>query len=132
VKHVSFSTGACLRRYCSIRRPMTDWERVRQELKEAGYSGFEFDSGDTAVPGLSGEWVSGNIPREGRLKHENQPLWIRILDALSGGDTVEADPEDAPEGIRNIATKHGLEVVIFTVSADEVRIALCDPSKHDL
>ncbi|WP_233127149.1 hypothetical protein [Halorubrum sp. SD612] len=63
---------------------MTDWERVRQELKEAGYSGFEFDSGDTAVPGLSGEWVSGNLPREGGLKHENQPLWIRILDALPG------------------------------------------------
>ncbi|GAA0730057.1 hypothetical protein J2744_001630 [Halorubrum trapanicum] len=111
---------------------MTDWERVRQELKEAEYSGFEFDSGDTAVPGLSGEWVSGNIPREGGLKHENQPLWIRILDALPGGDTVEADPENAPESIRNIATEHGLEVVIFSVSADEARIALCDPSKHDL
>ena len=110
---------------------MTDWERVRQELKEAGYSGFEFDSGDTAVPGLSGEWVSGNIPRERGLKHESQPLWIRILDALPG-DTVEADPENAPESIRNIATEHGLKVVIFSVSADEARIALCDPSKQDL
>ncbi|SEH63246.1 hypothetical protein SAMN05192561_11616 [Halopenitus malekzadehii] len=111
---------------------MTDWERVRKELKEAGYSGFEFDSGETAVPGLSGEWVVGTIPREASLKHENQPLWIRILDPLPGGDTVEADPENAPKSIRNIATEHGLEVVIFTVSADEARIALCDPSKYDL
>jgi len=112
---------------------MTDWERVRQELEEAGYSGFEFDSGDTAVSGLSGEWVSGKLPREGRLKHENQTLWIRILDALSwNGGTVDAAPENAPKSIRNIAAEHGLEVVIFTVSAEEVRIALCDPSKHDL
>lgn len=63
---------------------MTDWECVRRELKEAGYSGFKFDSGETAVSGLSGEWVSGEIPREGGVKHENQPLWIRILDASSG------------------------------------------------
>ena len=112
---------------------MTDWERVREKLEEAGYSGFEFDSGDTAVSGLSGEWVSGKIPREGGLKHENQTLWIRILDALSwDGGAVDAAPENAPERIHNIATEHGLEVVIFTVSAEEVRIALCDPSKHDL
>ena len=112
---------------------MTDWGRVRQELEEAGYSGFKFDSGDTAVSGLSGEWVSGKIPREGGLKHENQTLWIRILDALSwDGSAVDAAPEDAPESIRKIAAEHGLEVVIFGVSTEEVRIALCDPSKHDL
>ena len=112
---------------------MTDWEHVRQELKEAGYSGFEFDSGDTAVSGLSGEWVSGKIPRKGGLKHENQPLLIRVLDALSGsGGAVDAAPENAPESIRNIAAKHELEVVILSVSADEARIALCAPSKHDL
>ena len=112
---------------------MTDWERVRRELEEAGYSGFEFDSGDTAVSGLSGECVSGKIPREGGLKHENQTLWIRILDALSwNGGAVDAAPENAPESIRNIATERGLEVVIFTASAEEARIALCDPSKHDL
>lgn len=112
---------------------MADWERVREELEAAGYSGFEFDSGDAAVPGLSGEWVSGKIPREGELKDENQPLWIRILDAFSGdGGAVDAAPENVPESIRNIATEHGLEVVIFTVSADEARIALCDPAKHDL
>lgn len=35
---------------------MPDWERVGRELREAGYCGFEFESGDTAVPGLSGEW----------------------------------------------------------------------------
>ena len=112
---------------------MTDWERVKQELIEAGYSGFEFDSGDTAVSGLSGEWVSGKIPREGRLKHGSQPLLIRILDALSwNGGAVDAAPENAPESIRNIATEHGLEVVIISVSADKARIALCDPSEHDL
>ena len=110
---------------------MTDWERVRQDLKEAGYFGFESDSGDTAVPGLSGEWVSGNIPREGGLKHENQPLWIRILDALPGGDTVEADPENAPESIRNIATQHGLKVIIISISADEARIVLCESSERN-
>jgi len=112
---------------------MTDWERVRQEVKEAGYSGFEFDSGDTAVPGLSGEWVVGTIPREAGLKHENQPFLLRIFDALPGsGGAVGTDPENAPESIRNIATQHGLEVVIISVSADETRIALCDPSKYDL
>jgi len=112
---------------------MTNWERVKRELEEEGYSGFEYDSGDTAVSGLSGEWVSGEIPREGGLKHENQPLLIRVLDALSwSGGAVDAATENAPESIRNIATKHGLKVVIFTVSADEVRIALCDPAKHDL
>ena len=125
--------AAHLGRDYSIRRLMTDWERVRRELEEAGYSGFEYDSGDTAVSGLSGEWVSGKIPREGRLKHGSQPLLIRILDALSwNGGAVDAAPENAPESIRKIATEHGLEVVIFTASIDEVRIALCDPSKHDL
>jgi len=58
---------------------------------------------------------------------------IRVLDVLSwGGGAVDAAPENAPESIRNIATEHGLEVVIFTVSAEEAHIALCDPSKHDL
>jgi len=112
---------------------MTDWERVKQELKDAGYSGFEFDSGNTAVSELSGEWVSGEIAREGALKHKNQSLLIQILDALSGdGGAVDAAPENAPESIRHISTKHGLEVVIISVSADEARIALCDPSKRDL
>lgn len=108
---------------------MTDWDRVRQELEEAGYSGFEFDSGDTAVPGLSSEWVSGTIARKGGLKHQNQSLLIRILDALpGGGGAVGISPEKAPERIRNIATQHGLEVVIISVSADEAHIALCEPS----
>ncbi|MFC7078750.1 hypothetical protein [Haloarcula halophila] len=107
---------------------MTDWERVRRELEAAGYSGFEFDSGNTAVPGLSGEWVSGTIPREGGLKHENQPLWIRIL-ALPGRSAVETDPDNAPESIRNIATRHGLEVIIISVTADEARLALCESSE---
>lgn len=109
---------------------MTDWGRVRQELEEAGYSGFEFDNGDTAVPGLSGEWVSGKIAREGGLKHENQPLLIRILDELPGGSAVGTTPENAPESIRNIATQYGLEVVIISISADEARIALCESSER--
>ena len=49
---------------------MPDWDRVIQQLRETGYSGFEFDSGETAVPGLSGEWVAGEIAREGSLKKE--------------------------------------------------------------
>jgi len=63
---------------------MTDWERVVEELQETGYSGFEFESGETAVPGLSGEWVAGDIVREDRLRRENQSLWVRILDSLPG------------------------------------------------
>lgn len=109
---------------------MTDWERVREELRDAGYPGFEFDNGETAVPVLSGEWVVGRIPREGRLKRENQPLLIRICDTLSiSGGAVNADPENAPESVQKIANHHGLEVVIISVRKDSVRIALCDPSK---
>ena len=110
---------------------MTDWERVIQELQEAGYSGFEFDSGETAVPGLSGEWVVSGITREGRLKRENQPLMIRILDALPGGGAVATDPEYAPSRIRKIANRHGLEVVIISVSDEEVRIALCESPERN-
>ena len=110
---------------------MTDWKRVMQELQEAGYSGFEFDSGETAVPGLSGEWVVSKIAREGRLKRENQPLLIRILDALpGGGGAVSTDPEYAPRSIRKIANQHGLEVVIISVSDEKVRIALCESSER--
>lgn len=110
---------------------MADWERVRRALEEAGYSGFEFESGETAVPGLSGEWVVGTVPREGALKRENQPFSLRILDALpGGGGAVDASPENAPESIQNIATRHGIEVVIISVSADEVRIALCERSER--
>lgn len=107
---------------------MTDWERVTTDLREAGYPGFAFDSGETAVPGLSGEWVVGQIPREGALKCENQSLLLRVCDALSvGGGAVSADPEDAPEGVRRIADRHGLDVVIVDVSRKSVRVALRDP-----
>lgn len=89
---------------------------MRQELKEAGYSGFGFDSSDTAVAGLSGEWVSGEIAREAASKHENQLLLIRILDAVSGdGGAVAAAPKNAPESRRDIVTEHGLEVMIISV-----------------
>lgn len=106
---------------------MTDWERVKQDLEAAGYPGFTSDSGDACISELSGEWISGWIPREEGLKHENQLLYIRILDKLPGG-AVDASPENAPEIIRNIAAQHGLEVVIIAVSADEARIAVCDLS----
>ncbi|WP_458208614.1 hypothetical protein [Haladaptatus sp. NG-SE-30] len=103
---------------------------MRRELREAGYSGFEFESGKTAVPGLSGEWLADDIAREGRLQRENQPLLIRILDALPGeGGAGTTDPECAPESIQKIAHQHGLEVVIISVSKDEARIALCDSSE---
>ena len=107
---------------------MTDWECVKQDLEAAGYPGFTFDSGDACISELSGEWISGWIPREGGLTPENQPLLIRIWDTLPGG-AVDADPENAPETIRDIAAQYGLELVIIAVSADEARIALCDPSK---
>lgn len=110
---------------------MTDWERVMQELKEESYSGFEFDSGETAVPGLSGEWVVGEITRNGKLKSKNQSLWIRILDAFPGnGGAVATDPKYAPNRIQKIASRHGLEVVTISVSNETVRIALCDSSER--
>ena len=111
---------------------MADWDRLTTELREAGDSGFEFDSGGTAVPGLSGEWVVGRIPREGALKRENQSILLRVCDALSlGGGAVSADPEDAPEPVRHIADRHGLDVVIVDVSRKSVRVALCDPETEE-
>ena len=75
--------------------------------------------------------MTNKIARQGRLKRGNQPLCIQILDAVpGGGGAVATDPEYAPESIRKIADRHGLEVVIVSVSADEVRIALCDSSKR--
>jgi hypothetical protein len=44
---------------------------------------------------------------------------------------VNAAPQNAPESIRDIATEHGLEVVMISVSADEARIALRDASERD-
>lgn len=109
---------------------MTDWERVKRELQEAGYSGFEFETGDTAVPGLAGGRVEGEIAREGGLKRENQPLPVRVLDTLSiTGGAVDADPKRAPDSVRRTATRHELEVVIVSVSKDTARIALCEPSE---
>ena len=109
---------------------MTDWERVKQDLEAAGYPGFTFNSGDACISELSGEWISEWIPREEGLKHENQPLLIRVWDTLPGG-AVDANPENAPEIIRDIASQHGLEVMIIAVSADEARIAVCYLSKGE-
>lgn len=108
---------------------MTDWQCVKEDLESAGYSGFELDSGETAVPGLSGRWISGHIPREGGLKKENQPLLVRILDTLPGGGTVSTDPKNLPEDVLEISSEHSLRPVIVSVSADEVRVALCEPDE---
>jgi hypothetical protein len=108
-----------------------DWERVRRELRDAGYPGFEFDAGETAVPGLSGEWVIGEVEREGRLRRGAQPWWIRLLDALPGGSAVTTDPAVTPKEMRDVADRHGLTVVIVSVGDGTVRIAVCDPAEHD-
>ncbi|WP_232701273.1 hypothetical protein [Halobacterium wangiae] len=111
---------------------MTDWERVKGELREAGYPGFEFDSGRTAVPGLRGEWVVGEATREGGLMRENQSLLLRIFDALPGsGGAVTTDPEATPDPIGGIADDHCLDVVIVSVREDAVRLALCDPREEN-
>lgn len=109
----------------------TDWERVRRELREAEVSGFEFDAGETAVPGLSGEWVIGEIEREQGLRHGAQSVWIRLFDALPGGNVITADPNAAPVEIRDVADRHGLVVVIVSVTDRTVRVAVCDPAEHD-
>jgi len=38
---------------------MAEWDRVELDLAEEGYSDFEFDSGETAVPGVLGRGSSG-------------------------------------------------------------------------
>ena len=109
----------------------TDWERVRRELQEAGVLGFEFDAGETAVPGLSGEWAIGEVEREGELRHEAQSRWIRLLDTLPGSNAVTADPKAVPAGIRDVADRHGLVVVTVSVTDRTVRVAVCAPAEHD-
>ena len=109
----------------------TDWERVRRELRDAGFPGFEFSAGETAVPGLSGEWVVGEVERDGRLRRGAQSWWIRLLDALPGGSAVTTDPKAAPSEIRDVADRHGLVVIIVSVTDQTVRIAVCDPAAHD-
>ncbi|MFC4550985.1 MULTISPECIES: hypothetical protein [Halorussus] len=107
---------------------MVDWEQVERDLDEAGYSNFEFDSGETTVPGLSGSWLAGKIEREGRLERENLPYPWRLLDALPFGSSVPTDPEYAPDAIQRIADGYGLDVVIISVGSDWVRIALVEPN----
>ena len=108
-----------------------DWERVQQELRDTGFPGFEFGAGETAVPGLSGEWVIGEVERDGRLRRGAQSRWVRLLDALPGGSAVTTDPTAAPEGVRDVADRHGLAVVIVSVTDETVRVAVCDPAAHD-
>ena len=109
----------------------TDWDRVRRELRDAGFPGFTFDAGETAVPGLSGEWMVGEVERAERLRRRAQPLPVRLLDALPGGAAVAVDPEDAPDAIREVADRHGLTVVIVSVTDETARVAVCDPAEHD-
>ena len=109
----------------------TDWDRVRRELRDAGYPGFAFDAGETAVPGLSGEGMIGEIEREGRLRSGAQSWLVRLLDALPGGSAVTTDPTAAPAGIRDVAARHGLTVVIVSVADETVRVAVRDPAEHD-
>jgi sugar phosphate isomerase/epimerase len=107
---------------------MVDWATVERDLAAAGYTDFEVDTGETAVPGMSGAWLAGTIDREGRLKRTNLPLLWRLLDTLPCSSTVPADPEYAPAAIRQIAQDYGLDVVIVSVGSDWVRIALVEPN----
>ena len=107
---------------------MVEWEQVECDLGDAGYSGFEFDSGETAVPGLSGEWLVGKIERAGRLQRENLPYPWKLFDALPFGSAVPTDPEFAPDSVRRIADEYELDVVIISVGRDWVRIALVEPN----
>ena len=106
---------------------MDDWEQVKRDLGDAGYSDFEFDTGETAVPGLTGSWLVSKIEREGRLKRENLPYPGKLLHALPFGSAVPTDPEYAPDAIRRIADDYGLDVVIISVGNDWVRTALVKP-----
>ncbi|MEE6208848.1 hypothetical protein U3A55_01570 [Salarchaeum sp. III] len=112
---------------------MVTWEQVERDLDEAGYPGFAFDTGETAVPGLSGSWLVGKIGRDGRLKRENLPYPWKLLDALPFGSAVPTDPAFAPAPIQRIAEKHGVDIVIVSVDSDWVRIALVEPNglSHD-
>jgi hypothetical protein len=106
---------------------MVDWERVRRELADAGYAGFRVDTGETAVPGLSGAWVVGEIEREGRLAHGRLPLRFRLVDAIPGLTALPTDPRYVPGDVRRIAAEHGLDVVVIGGDGERVRVALRAP-----
>lgn len=105
---------------------MVEWKQVEHDLEGAGYPDFEFEIGETAVPGLSGSWLAGKIEREGQLKRENLPFRWRLLDSLPFGTTLPTEPKHAPDSIRRIAEKHGLDVVTISGGGDWVRIALVE------
>ncbi|ADJ15257.1 hypothetical protein [Halalkalicoccus jeotgali] len=110
---------------------MVEWKQVELDLAEEGYSDFEFDRGETAVPGVSGSWLVGRIKREGRLKRENHPFRWKVLDSLPFGTTLPTDPEYAPDSVRQIAEKYGLDVVIISGGRDWVRIALVEADSEE-
>jgi hypothetical protein len=109
---------------------MTDWERVCRALADAGHPEFEYEEGETVIPGLSGEWVVGRVPRSAfeSLDPEEEPssVWSRLVGALPVR-CVPTDPERAPSGVRRVAADHGLDVVVVSVNSGGVRVALCDP-----
>lgn len=105
---------------------MVDWEQVERDLDDAGYSNFEFDAGETAVPGLSGSWLVGKVEREGESTRENLPYPWRLLDALPFVSAVPTDPELAPDSVVRIAEEYGLDVVVTSVGSDWLRIALVE------
>ncbi|MFC6732980.1 MULTISPECIES: hypothetical protein [unclassified Haladaptatus] len=106
---------------------MPDWSHVERDLAAVDYEDFEFDSGKTAVPGLSGEWLVGKIDRQGPLKRENLSLRLRLWDALPGVASIPTEPEYAPANIREIAARHELDVVLISAGRDWVRVALVAP-----
>lgn len=104
---------------------MVDWVQVEGDLEDAGYSDFEFDTGKTAVPGLSGSWLVGKIEQEGGPKRKNRSYPRKLLDTLP---VTCAGPTDVPDRIRRIAEAYELDVLIISAGSDWVRIALAEPN----
>jgi len=53
---------------------------------------------------------------------------LRLVDSLPSGAAAPTDPEFAPEGIRRVGERHGLNVVTVSVGTDWVRIAVVEPN----
>jgi len=106
---------------------MVDWEQVARDLADAGYPEFEYDEGETAVPGLSGSWLVGRVERDGEPKRESPPWPWNLLDAVPFGAAVPTDPAYAPDSILRIAERHEVDVVVVSAGSDWVRIALVAP-----
>jgi len=115
---------------------MTDWSRVLEDLAEAGSPRFEFDSGDTAIPSLSGEWVVGRVPRDSFAFENEDPDDgpVATLVGLFPVTSTPTDPALAPDPVRRVAAAHDLDVVVVSGDDEAVWTALCDPetrAPHD-